>query len=298
MNMNIDFCGITMKNPLTTASGTFNPRAHADFYDLSILGAVTVKGVASEPWEGNPTPRVAEVYGGMLNSVGLQNPGAEAWIREELPFLKQFDTRIIVNLCGHTLDEYVAVTRMFQGVPVDLLELNISCPNVSAGGVTFGTDPKMVEKVVSEVKKEADKPLIVKLTPNVTDIVEIARAAEAGGADALSMINTLLGMKIDVYRRKPVLARGAGGLSGPAVKPVAVRMVNQVAKAVTLPIIGMGGIMTGEDAAEIIMAGASMVGIGTAALSDPAAPPRILHELEEFCEKTGVKDIKEIRGIV
>ena len=298
MNMNIDFCGIKMKNPLTTASGTFNPRAHAEFYDLSVLGAVTVKGVASTEWEGNPTPRIAEVYGGMLNSVGLQNPGAETWIREELPFLQQFDTRIIVNLCGHTLDEYLEVTRMFQGVPVDLLELNISCPNVSAGGVTFGTDPQMVEKVVSAVKKEADKPLIVKLTPNVTDITEIARAAEAGGADALSMINTLLGMKIDIYRRKPVLARGMGGFSGPAVKPVAVRMVNQVAKAVDLPIIGMGGMMTGEDAAEIIMAGATMVAIGTAALSDPTAPPRILKELEAFCEKTGVKDISEIRGIV
>ena len=298
MNMNIDFCGISMKNPLTTASGTFNPRAHADFYDLSLLGAVTVKGVAAEPWEGNPTPRIAEVYGGMLNSVGLQNPGAEAWIREELPFLQQYDTRIIVNLCGHTLDEYVEVTRMFRGVPVDLLELNISCPNVSAGGVTFGTDPKMVEKVVSSVKKEADKPLIVKLTPNVTDITEIARAAEAGGADALSLINTLLGMKIDIYRKKPVLARSVGGFSGPAIKPVAVRMVYQAAHAVRLPIIGMGGVMTGEDAAEFIMAGASMVAIGTAALVDPSAPPRILQELEAFCEKTGVQDINEIRGII
>ena len=298
MNMNIDFCGISMKNPLTTASGTFNPRAHADFYDLSLLGAVTVKGVAAEPWEGNPTPRIAEVYGGMLNSVGLQNPGAEAWIREELPFLQQYDTQIIVNLCGHTLDEYVEVTRMFRGVPVDLLELNISCPNVSAGGVTFGTDPKMVEKVVSSVKKEADKPLIVKLTPNVTDITEIARAAEAGGADALSLINTLLGMKIDIYRKKPVLARSVGGFSGPAIKPVAVRMVYQAAHAVRLPIIGMGGVMTGEDAAEFIMAGASMVAIGTAALVDPSAPPRILQELEAFCEKTGVQDINEIRGII
>lgn len=298
MNMSIDFCGISMKNPLTTASGTFNPRAHADFYDLSLLGAVTVKGVAAEPWEGNPTPRIAEVYGGMLNSVGLQNPGAEAWIREELPFLQQYDTRIIVNLCGHTLDEYVEVTRMFRGVPVDLLELNISCPNVSAGGVTFGTDPKMVEKVVSSVKKEADKPLIVKLTPNVTDITEIARAAEAGGADALSLINTLLGMKIDIYRKKPVLARSVGGFSGPAIKPVAVRMVYQAAHAVRLPIIGMGGVMTGEDAAEFIMAGASMVAIGTAALVDPSAPPRILKELEAFCEKTGVQDINEIRGII
>ena len=259
MNMNIDFCGISMKNPLTTASGTFNPRAHADFYDLSLLGAVTVKGVAAEPWEGNPTPRIAEVYGGMLNSVGLQNPGAEAWIREELPFLQQYDTRIIVNLCGHTLDEYVEVTRMFRSVPVDLLELNISCPNVSAGGVTFGTDPKMVEKVVSSVKKEADKPLIVKLTPNVTDITEIARAAEAGGADALSLINTLLGMKIDIYRKKPVLARSVGGFSGPAIKPVAVRMVYQAAHAVRLPIIGMGGVMTGEDAADFSMAGASRI---------------------------------------
>ncbi len=298
MNLQVNFCGIDMKNPLTTASGTFNPEAHAAFYDLSVLGAATVKGIADVAWEGNPTPRIAETYGGMLNSVGLQNPGVDAWLEKDLPFLKQYDTRIIVNVAGHTIEEYTAVVEKLQDAPIDLLELNISCPNVSAGGVTFGTDPDMVRKVVSAVKDKARQPLIVKLTPNVTDIVEIARAARDGGADALSLINTLLGMKIDVYRRRPVLARKVGGFSGPAIKPVAVRMVYQVAKAVDLPIIGMGGVMTGEDVAEFIMAGASMVAVGTAALSDPMAPVRILNELKEFMEKTGVKDINEIRGII
>lgn len=296
MNLHVDFCGIDMKNPITTASGTFNPKAQAEFYDLSILGAATVKGIAASPWEGNPTPRIAETYGGMLNSVGLQNPGADAWIREDLPFLKRFDTRIIVNIAGHTIDEYTAVTEKLADTPVDLLELNISCPNVSEGGVTFGTDPRMVEKVVSAVKERARQPLIVKLTPNVTDIVEIAKAAENGGADALSLINTLLGMKIDVYRRKPVLARKVGGFSGPAIKPVAVRMVYQVSHAVNLPIIGMGGISTGEDAAEFLMAGATMVAVGTASLTDPMAPKRILEELVSFMEKTGVQDVKELIG--
>ena len=298
MNLQVNFCGIDMKNPLTTASGTFNPEAHAAFYDLSVLGAATVKGIADVAWKGNPTPRIAETYGGMLNSVGLQNPGVDAWLEKDLPFLKQYDTRIIVNVAGHTIEEYTAVVEKLQDAPIDLLELNISCPNVSAGGVTFGTDPDMVRKVVSAVKDKARQPLIVKLTPNVTDIVEIARAARDGGADALSLINTLLGMKIDVYRRRPVLARKVGGFSGPAIKPVAVRMVYQVAKAVDLPIIGMGGVMTGEDVAEFIMAGASMVAVGTAALSDPMAPVRILNELKEFMEKTGVKDINEIRGII
>ena len=298
MNLQVNFCGIDMKNPLTTASGTFNPEAHAAFYDLSVLGAATVKGIADVAWEGNPTPRIAETYGGMLNSVGLQNPGVDAWLEKDLPFLKQYDTRIIVNVAGHTIEEYTAVVEKLQDAPIDLLELNISCPNVSAGGVTFGTDQDMVRKVASAVKDKARQPLIVKLTPNVTDIVEIARAARDGGADALSLINTLLGMKIDVYRRRPVLARKVGGFSGPAIKPVAVRMVYQVAKAVDLPIIGMGGVMTGEDVAEFIMAGASMVAVGTAALSDPMAPVRILNELKEFMEKTGVKDINEIRGII
>ena len=298
MNLSVDFCGIKMKNPLTTASGTFNPQAHAAFYDLSLLGAVTVKGLSNIPWEGNPTPRIAETYGGMLNSVGLQNPGVDAWIREDLPFLKQFDTKIIVNIAGHTIEEYTAVAEKLADQPVDLLELNISCPNVTEGGVTFGTDPHMVETVVSAVKRKAAQPLIVKLTPNVTDIVEIAKAAEAGGADALSLINTLLGMRIDVHRRRPVLARKVGGFSGPAIKPVAVRMVYQVSKAVHLPMIGMGGIMTGEDAAEFIMAGAAMVAVGTAGLVEPDAPVRILNELMAFMDNEGIEDINEIRGII
>ena len=297
-NLKVSLCGVPMKNPLTTASGTFNPEAHASFYDLSILGAATVKGVSLVPWDGNPTPRIAETYGGMLNSVGLQNPGVEAFLREDLPFLKQFDTKVIVNVAGHTIDEYTAVVERLADEPIDLIELNISCPNVSEGGVTFGTDVHMVEQVVSAVKKKAKQPLIVKLTPNVTDITEIAKAAEAGGADAISLINTLLGMRIDVYKRKPVLARKVGGFSGPAVKPVAVRMVYQVSKAVSLPIIGMGGVRTGEDVAEFIMAGATMVSIGTQALVEPDAPVRILRELNEFMDKTGVRDLSEIRGII
>ena len=297
-NLKVNICGVEMKNPLTTASGTFNPQAHAQFYDLGVLGAATVKGVANVPWPGNPTPRIAETYGGMLNSVGLMNPGVDALIAEDLEFLKKFDTRVIVNVAGHTIDEYCEVVRKLQNADVDLLELNISCPNVSEGGVTFGTDARMVEKVVSSVKKECKQPLIVKLTPNVTDITEMAKAAEAGGADALSLINTLLGMKIDVYRRKPILARKVGGFSGPAIKPVAVRMVYQVSKVTDLPIVAMGGVSTGEDVAEFIMAGATMVATGTVNLTEPDAPVRILRELEEFMDKTGVKDINEIRGII
>lgn len=297
-NLKVNICGVEMKNPLTTASGTFNPQAHAQFYDLGVLGAATVKGVANVPWPGNPTPRIAETYGGMLNSVGLMNPGVDVLIAEDLEFLKKFDTKVIVNVAGHTIDEYCEVVRKLQDAYVDLLELNISCPNVSEGGVTFGTDARMVEKVVSSVKKECKQPLIVKLTPNVTDITEMAKAAEAGGADALSLINTLLGMKIDVYRRKPILARKVGGFSGPAIKPVAVRMVYQVSKVTDLPIVAMGGVSTGEDVAEFIMAGATMVATGTVNLTEPDAPVRILRELEEFMDKTGVKDINEIRGII
>lgn len=297
-NLAVELCGVSMKNPLTTASGTFNPQAHAAFYDLGLLGAVTVKGVANVPWSGNPTPRIAETYGGMLNSVGLMNPGVDALIAEDLEFLKQYDTRVIVNVAGHTISEYCEVARKLQTAPVDLLELNISCPNVTEGGVTFGTDAAMVEKVVSAVKKECAQPLIVKLTPNVTDITEMARAAEAGGADALSLINTLLGMRIDVYKRKPILARKVGGFSGPAIKPVAVRMVYQVAKACKLPIVAMGGVMTGEDVAEFIMAGATMVATGTVNLIEPDAPVRILRELEEFMDKTGITNIQDIRGII
>ena len=297
-NLAVNLCGVPMKNPLTTASGTFNPQAHAQFYDLGVLGAVTAKGVADEPWAGNPTPRIAETYGGMLNSVGLQNPGADAFIETDIPFIRQFDTKLIVNLAGHSIDEYIRVAEKINAADVDLLELNISCPNIKEGGVAFGTNAAMAEKVVSEVRKVVNKPLIVKLSPNVTDITEIAKAAEAGGADALSLINTLFGMRIDVYKRRPILAQKMGGFSGPAVKPVAVRMVYQVNKACNLPIVAMGGVATGEDVAEFIMAGATMVATGTTNLVEPDCPVRILRELEEFMDKTGVKDINEIRGII
>ncbi len=297
-NLAVNLCGVPMKNPLTTASGTFNPQAHAQFYDLGVLGAVTVKGVADEPWAGNPTPRIAETYGGMLNSVGLMNPGADAFIETDIPFIRQFDTKLIVNLAGHSIEEYQRVAEKISAADVDLLELNISCPNIKEGGVAFGTNAAMAEKVVSEVKKVVNKPMIVKLSPNVTDITEIAKAAEAGGADALSLINTLFGMRIDVYKRRPILAQKMGGFSGPAIKPVAVRMVYQVNKACNLPIVAMGGVATGEDVAEFIMAGATMVATGTTNLVEPDCPVRILRELEEFMDKTGVKDINEIRGII
>ena len=242
INLAVNLAGVPLKNPVVTASGTFNPQAHSQFYDLSLLGGVTLKGVADVPWPGNPTPRIAETYGGMLNSVGLQNPGIDALKAQDLPFMRQFDTRVIVNTAGHSVEEYCRVSEALQDAEgVDLVELNISCPNVKEGGVTFGTDPKMVEKVVGAVKKCTRQPLIVKLSPNVTDITEIAKAAEAAGADALSLINTLFGMRIDIYRRRPVLAQKMGGFSGPAVKPVAVRMVYQVHKAVQIPILGMGG---------------------------------------------------------
>ena len=297
-NLAVNLCGVPMKNPLTTASGTFNPQAHSQFYDLGILGAVTVKGVADEPWPGNPTPRIAETYGGMLNSVGLQNPGADAFIEADIPFIRQFDTKLIVNLAGHSIDEYQRVAEKISAADVDILELNISCPNIKEGGVAFGTNAAMAEKVVSEVKKVVKKPMIVKLSPNVTDITEIAKAAEAGGADALSLINTLFGMRIDVYKRRPILAQKMGGFSGPAVKPVAVRMVYQVSKACKLPIVAMGGVSTGEDVAEFIMPGATIVAPGTINLTEPDCPVRILRELEEFMDKTGVKDINDIRGII
>lgn len=299
INTAVNIAGVEMKNPVTTASGTFGSgKEFAEFVDLNLLGAVTVKGVANEPWKGNNTPRIAETYGGMLNSVGLQNPGAEYFIENDIPFLRQFDTKIIVNLCGHSIEEYCAVAERMSEADVDLFELNISCPNVSAGGITFGTDPKMAEKVVSEVKKYAKKPMIVKLTPNVTDITEIARAAEAGGADGLSLINTLLGMKIDINKRKPVLANKVGGFSGPAIKPVAVRMVYQVSKATSLPIIGMGGISTWEDAIEFIMAGATGVAVGTANFTNPFATVEIVKGIEGYMQSNGIKNLAEIRGII
>ena len=299
VNPSVNIAGVTWKNPVTTASGTFGSgKEFGEFVDLNKLGAVTVKGVAAEPWKGNNAPRIAETYGGMLNSVGLQNPGADYFMEEDIPFLRQFDTKIVVNLCGHTIEEYCAVAEKLSEADVDLFELNISCPNVSAGGITFGTDPKMAEQVVKEVKKFAKKPLIVKLTPNVTDITEIARAAASGGADGLSLINTLLGMRIDIKKRKPVLANKVGGFSGPAIKPVAVRMVYQVAKAVDLPIIGMGGISTWEDAIEFIMAGATGVAVGTANFANPFATVEVVEGIERFMEENNIMDLSEIRGII
>ena len=298
--LNVNIAGIDFKNPILTASGTFGSgREISAFFDLNRLGGIIVKGVSHEPWQGNPVPRVTETHGGMLNAIGLHNPGAKAFVTEDLPFLRRFDTNVIVNLCGRTVDEYVNVAKDFEGVDgVHMFELNISCPNIEKGGMSFGTDAKTAEHVVGEVKKHVKAPLIVKLSPNVTDIASIAKAAEAGGADALSLINTLLGMKIDVRKRRTVLANKVGGLSGPAVKPVAIRMVNQVANAVSVPIIGMGGIMTGEDAAEFIMAGAAAVAVGTASFVNPMACVNILDELECFMKSENIQSLDEIRGII
>ncbi len=299
MNTKVNICGVEFKNPVMTASGTFGSgREYSEFVDLNRLGGVVVKGVADKPWKGNDAPRIAEVYGGMLNSVGLQNPGVDYFIKEDIPFLRQYDTNIIVNVCGHSIEEYVNVVKRLRGEDVDMLELNISCPNVSEGGMAFGTDCTMIENVVSAVKKEADKPLIVKLSPNVTDITETAKAAVSGGADALSLINTLTGMKIDIYKRKPVLSRKIGGMSGPAVKPVALRMVYQVCKCVDVPVIGLGGISTAEDAIEFIMAGAAGIAIGTANFFNPTATVNVIEGIEKFMLEHGINDLSEIRGII
>ncbi|MBQ6554368.1 MAG: dihydroorotate dehydrogenase [Firmicutes bacterium] len=299
IDMSVDICGVKLKNPVMTASGTFGSGVEfSDFVDLNKLGAVVVKGVAAKAWKGNPAPRIAEVYGGMLNSVGLQNPGVDWFIENDIPFLRQFDTKIIVNVCGHSIEEYVDVVKKLRGQDVDMLELNISCPNVSEGGMSFGTEPEMAKRVVGAVKEYADKPLIVKLTPNVTDITVIAKAAQEGGADALSLINTLTGMKIDIKRRKPVLYRKIGGMSGPAVKPVALRMVWQVCKAVDLPVIGMGGISNAEDALEFIMAGATGVSLGTANFINPAATVETVEGIEKFMREQNISNLSEIRGII
>ena len=299
MNMSVNIAGVEWKNPVTVASGTFGSGAeYSEFADLNKLGAVTTKGVANVPWAGNPTPRVAEVYGGMLNAVGLQNPGIELFCKRDIPFLKQYDTKIIVNVCGHSTEEYVAVVERLADEPVDLLEINISCPNVKEGGIAFGQDPKAVEAITKEMKRHAKQPVIMKLSPNVTDITEMARAAEAGGADALSLINTITGMKIDVNRRKFVLANQTGGMSGPAIHPVAVRMVYQTAQAVNIPIIGMGGIMNAEDAIEMILAGATAVSVGTANFTDPTVTEKIVAGIGEYMKKYHVNDIKELIGAV
>lgn len=299
MNTSVELCGVTLKNPVMTASGTFGSGAeYSEFTDLNRLGAVVTKGVANVPWPGNPTPRVAEVYGGMLNAVGLQNPGIDLFCERDIPFLKKNDTKIIVNVCGHSTEEYVEVVKRLAEEPVDMLEINISCPNVKEGGIAFGQDPKAVEAITKEMKKYAKQPVIMKLSPNVTDITEMARAAEAGGADALSLINTITGMKIDINRRKFVLANKTGGMSGPAIHPVAVRMVYQTAQAVKIPIIGMGGIMNAADAIEMILAGATAVSVGTANFRNPAVTMEIVEGIERYMEKYHVSDIKELIGAV
>ena len=299
MNMSVNIAGVEWKNPVTVASGTFGSGAeYSEFTDLNKLGAVTTKGAANVPWPGNPTPRVAEVYGGMLNAVGLQNPGIELFCKRDIPFLKQYDTKIIVNVCGHSTEEYVEVVKRLADEPVDMLEINISCPNVKEGGIAFGQDPKAVEAITREMKKYAKQPVIMKLSPNVTDITEMARAAEAGGADAVSLINTITGMKIDVNRRKFVLANKTGGMSGPAIHPVAVRMVYQTAQAIKIPIIGMGGIMTAEDAIEMILAGATAISVGTANFVNPKTTMEIVDGIKKYMEKYHVNDIKELVGAV
>ena len=299
MNMSVNIAGVEWKNPVTVASGTFGSGAeYSEFTDLNKLGAVTTKGVANVPWPGNPTPRVAEVYDGMLNAVGLQNPGIEWFCKRDIPFLKQYDTKIIVNVCGHSTEEYVEVVKRLADEPVDMLEINISCPNVKEGGIAFGQDPKAVEAITREMKKYAKQPVIMKLSPNVTDITEMARAAEAGGADAVSLINTITGMKIDVNRRKFVLANKTGGMSGPAIHPVAVRMVYQTAQAIKIPIIGMGGIMTAEDAIEMILAGATAISVGTANFVNPKTTMEIVDGIKKYMEKYHVNDIKELVGAV
>ena len=295
----VNLAGVKFKNPVMTASGTFGSgKEFSEFADLNKLGAVVTKGVANEPWVGNPTPRVAETYGGMLNAVGLQNPGIDLFVERDIPYLAKFDTRIIVNVCGRTTEDYCEVVQRLASQPVDMLEINISCPNVEEGGIAFGQSAKSVEAITKEVKKHAKQPVIMKLSPNVTDIAEMAKAAESGGADALSLINTITGMKIDIHKRKFTLANKTGGLSGPAIHPVAVRMVYQAAQAVKIPIIGMGGIMTTEDAIEMILAGASAVSVGTANFRNPQVTMEIVQGICEYMEEYNVEDINELVGAV
>lgn len=296
---NVNLAGVELKNPVMTASGTFGSGAeYSEFYDLSALGAVVTKGVANVPWPGNPTPRIAETASGMLNAIGLQNPGIDVFIKRDIPFLRRFDTKIIVNVCGKTISDYCKVVEKLSDQPVDLLEINVSCPNVKEGGIAFGQKPEALEEVTRQVKKYAKQPVIMKLSPNVTDIGEMARAAEAGGADVLSLINTLTGMKIDIHRRAFAIANQTGGLSGPAIKPVAVRMVYQAAQAVSLPVIGMGGIQNGEDALEFILAGATAVSVGTANFTNPDAAKETAEGIRAYMERYQVEDIRDLIGSV
>ena len=299
MNTRVNLAGVLLKNPIMTASGTFGSgQEYSEFVDLNKLGAVVTKGVANVPWPGNPTPRVAEVYGGMLNAIGLQNPGIDVFVQRDIPFLTHYDTRIIVNVCGKTASDYIEVVERLAEQPVDMLEINISCPNVKEGGIAFGQNAASVEEITKEVKKYARQPVIMKLSPNVTDITEMAKAAEAGGADVISLINTLTGMKIDVNRRKFALANRTGGMSGPAVHPIAVRMVYQAAQAVNIPIIGMGGVQITEDALELILAGATAVSVGTANFTNPTATIDIINGIQDYMENNGVEDINELIGAV
>lgn len=299
MNLSVDIAGVTMKNPVTTGSGTFGSgEEFSEFVDLSKLGAVTTKGVANVPWPGNPTPRVAEVYGGMLNAIGLQNPGIDVFVERDVPYLKKAGATIIVNVCGKSEKDYVEVVERLSDEPVDLLEINVSCPNVKEGGIAFGQDPKALYDITKAVKAKAKQPIIMKLSPNVTDITEMAKAAVDAGSDALSLINTLTGMKIDIERRDFVLANKTGGMSGPAIKPVAVRMVYQVANAVDVPIIGMGGIATAEDALEFIMAGATAVSVGTANFINPATTLEVVDGIKAYMERHQINDINELIGCV
>lgn len=299
LNTTVNLAGVELKNPVMTASGTFGSgEEYSEFVDLNGLGAVVTKGVANVPWPGNPTPRIAEVYGGMLNAIGLQNPGIDVFCKRDIPFLKQYDTKIIVNVCGKTEADYLEVVERLADEPVDLLEINISCPNVKEGGIAFGQDPKAVEAITKAVKAKAKQPIIMKLSPNVTDITVMAKAAEAGGADILSLINTLTGMKIDINRRTFAIANKTGGMSGPAVKPIAVRMVYQVAQAVKLPIIGMGGIASAEDAIEFLLAGATAVSVGTANFVNPYTTKEVVDGIEAYMRKYGIQDVKELIGAV
>ena len=299
VNMAVNIAGVEWKNPITVASGTFGSgMEYSEFVDLNRLGAVTTKGVANVPWPGNPTPRIAETYGGMMNAIGLQNPGIDTFIKRDLPFLAKYDTKVIVNVCGKSKEDYIDVVERLADTDIDMLEMNVSCPNVKEGGIAFGQNPKALEAITREVKKYARQPVIMKLSPNVTDITEMARAAEAGGADVVSLINTITGMKIDINRRTFALANKTGGMSGPAVKPVAVRMVYQVANAVKIPIIGMGGIASAEDALEFIMAGATAVSVGTANFINPYTTQEVVDGMAAFLERQKVEDINELIGCV
>lgn len=300
MNTQVNIAGVTFKNPVMTASGTFGSgMEYSEFVDLNRLGAVVTKGVANVPWPGNPTPRVAEVYGGMLNAIGLQNPGIDVFLERDIPFLKQYDTRVIVNVCGKTIEDYVEVVeRLGEEDAVSMLEINVSCPNVKEGAIAFGQKADALFRITGEIKKHAKQPVIMKLSPNVTDIAEMARAAEAAGADAVSLINTITGMKIDIYKRKFALANKTGGMSGPAIKPVAVRMVYQAAKAVKIPVIGMGGIATAEDAIEFLMAGATAVSVGAMNFVNPYATVEIVEGIESYMRQYGVEDVTELIGAV